>query len=181
MKADEAPGARLTRAFGGVSVFTVGTDIAALETLRLTDVDTVVRDSAQRGDATRTTCVVFIGTVEAEEPPAAGFVVDKTCGAREGGELNFSTMGAYAWLPTSSPSSSSDEPSGKHLEVLEVGRHCAPQLVRVDVAQTPMVQKRLIEVGPAVSQRLSEPQGGQPHLRQGRHDVDFLVLPPAPV
>jgi polar amino acid transport system substrate-binding protein len=43
-----------------------------------------------------------------------------------------------------------------------------------------MVQENLIDVGPAVSQRLIEAQGGQLRLRQGRHELSFLVaLPPA--
>jgi nitrogen fixation/metabolism regulation signal transduction histidine kinase len=44
-----------------------------------------------------------------------------------------------------------------------------------------MVQESLIDVGPAVSQRLIEAQGGRLRLRQGRHELSFLVaLPPAP-
>ncbi|HEX3175454.1 MAG TPA: GAF domain-containing protein [Methylomirabilota bacterium] len=43
-----------------------------------------------------------------------------------------------------------------------------------------MVQESLIEVGPAVSQRLVEALGGSLTVRQGRHDVAFHVaLPPA--
>jgi nitrogen-specific signal transduction histidine kinase len=42
-----------------------------------------------------------------------------------------------------------------------------------------MVQESLIDVGPAVSQRLLEAQGGRLRLRQGRHELSFLiVLPP---
>ena len=43
-----------------------------------------------------------------------------------------------------------------------------------------MVQESMIDLGPAVSQRLIEAQGGQLRLRQGRHELSFLVaLPPA--
>jgi PAS domain S-box-containing protein len=41
-----------------------------------------------------------------------------------------------------------------------------------------MVQESLIEVGPAVSQRLVEALGGQLRLRQGRHELAFLVALP---
>jgi PAS domain S-box-containing protein len=41
-----------------------------------------------------------------------------------------------------------------------------------------MVQKSLIDVGPAVSQRLIEALGGQLRLRQGRHELSFLVSLP---
>ncbi len=44
-----------------------------------------------------------------------------------------------------------------------------------------MVQESLIDVGPAVSQRLIEASGGRLRVRQGRHEVAFQVtLPPAP-
>jgi nitrogen-specific signal transduction histidine kinase len=44
-----------------------------------------------------------------------------------------------------------------------------------------MVQESLIDVGPAVSQRIVEAQGGQVRVRQGRHQFAFLVtLPTAP-
>jgi nitrogen fixation/metabolism regulation signal transduction histidine kinase len=43
-----------------------------------------------------------------------------------------------------------------------------------------MVQESLIEVGPAVSQRVIEALGGRLRVRQGRHEVAFQVtLPPA--
>ena len=43
-----------------------------------------------------------------------------------------------------------------------------------------MVQESLIDVGPAVSQRLVEALGGRLTVRQGRHDLAFYVsLPPA--
>ena len=42
-----------------------------------------------------------------------------------------------------------------------------------------MVQESLIDVGPAVSQRLIEALGGQLRLRQTRHELSFLVTLPA--
>lgn len=42
-----------------------------------------------------------------------------------------------------------------------------------------MAQESLLDVGPAVSQRLLEAQGGQLRLRQGRHELAFLVALPA--
>jgi PAS domain S-box-containing protein len=42
-----------------------------------------------------------------------------------------------------------------------------------------MVQESLVDVGPAVSQRLIEAQGGHLRLRQGRHELGFLVTLPA--
>ena len=38
-----------------------------------------------------------------------------------------------------------------------------------------MVQESLIDVGPAVSQRIVEAQGGRLTVRQGRHELSFLV------
>ena len=44
-----------------------------------------------------------------------------------------------------------------------------------------MVQESLIDVGPAVSQRIVEAQGGRLRVRHTRHDFGFLVtLPAAP-
>ncbi|HKW91696.1 MAG TPA: hypothetical protein VJX92_07340, partial [Methylomirabilota bacterium] len=42
-----------------------------------------------------------------------------------------------------------------------------------------MVQESLIDVGPAVSQRLLEALGGQLRLRQTRHELTFMVTLPA--
>ena len=43
-----------------------------------------------------------------------------------------------------------------------------------------MAQESLIEVGPAVSQRLIEAQGGRLTIRRGRHELSFQIsLPPA--
>lgn len=41
-----------------------------------------------------------------------------------------------------------------------------------------MVQESLVDVGPAVSRRILEAQGGQLRLRQGRHELSFLVALP---
>jgi hypothetical protein len=42
-----------------------------------------------------------------------------------------------------------------------------------------MVQESLIDVGPAVSQRLVEALGGRLRMRQTRHELAFLVTVPA--
>jgi hypothetical protein len=42
-----------------------------------------------------------------------------------------------------------------------------------------MVQESLIDVGPAVSQRIVEAQGGHLRVRQGRHELAFVVTLPA--
>jgi C4-dicarboxylate-specific signal transduction histidine kinase len=42
-----------------------------------------------------------------------------------------------------------------------------------------MVQESLIDVGPAVSQRLIEALGGRVRMRQTRHELAFLVTLPA--
>jgi signal transduction histidine kinase len=42
-----------------------------------------------------------------------------------------------------------------------------------------MAQESLIHVGPAISQRIVEALGGQLRLRQGRHELSFLVTLPA--
>jgi len=82
---------------------------------------------------------------------------------------------------------------------LSVGRHAGPdepEVVRVIIgsrtASLPveklgrlfdpvqMVQESLIDVGPAVSQRLIEAQGGRLQFRQGRHELAFHIsLTPA--
>jgi C4-dicarboxylate-specific signal transduction histidine kinase len=41
-----------------------------------------------------------------------------------------------------------------------------------------MVQESLIDVGPAVSQRLVEALGGRLRFKQGRHELAFLVTLP---
>jgi len=80
---------------------------------------------------------------------------------------------------------------------LSIGRHTSeegPEDVRVMVASRTakvspeklqrifdpvrMVQESLIEVGPAVSQRLIEALGGTLRYRQGRHELAFLVSLP---
>jgi len=44
-----------------------------------------------------------------------------------------------------------------------------------------MVQENLIDIGPAVSQRIVEAMGGRLELRHGRHDVAFVMRLPAAV
>jgi K+-sensing histidine kinase KdpD len=44
-----------------------------------------------------------------------------------------------------------------------------------------MVQESLIDIGPAVSQRIVEALGGRLELRQSRHDVAFVMRLPAAV
>jgi len=44
-----------------------------------------------------------------------------------------------------------------------------------------MVQESLIDIGPAVSQRIVEALGGRLELRQGRHDVAFVLRLPAAI
>jgi C4-dicarboxylate-specific signal transduction histidine kinase len=77
---------------------------------------------------------------------------------------------------------------------LSVGRHAGPdepEVVRIIIgsrtAAVPadklgrlfdpvqMVQESLIDVGPAVSQRLIEAQGGRLQFRQGRHELAFHI------
>jgi C4-dicarboxylate-specific signal transduction histidine kinase len=41
-----------------------------------------------------------------------------------------------------------------------------------------MVQESLIEVGPAVSQRIVESLGGRLQVRQGRHELSFFITLP---
>ncbi|HYE92129.1 MAG TPA: hypothetical protein VEA38_13965, partial [Terriglobales bacterium] len=42
-----------------------------------------------------------------------------------------------------------------------------------------MVQENVIDIGPAVSQRIVEALGGRLEVRQGRHDVAFVLRLPA--
>ncbi len=90
-------------------------------------------------------------------------------------------------------------PSEEAKVTISVGRHSnheGPEEVRILVGSRTatvapeklerifdpvrMVQENLIEVGPAVSQRLIEALGGRLRVRQGRHEVAFHVtLPPA--
>ena len=91
--ADEALRARLTRALGGVSIFTASGDAEALETLRLVGIDAIFRDGVHRGDltdfvtrvkeASPATCVVAIGPADAGEAQAADFVAPASFTPRE--------------------------------------------------------------------------------------------------
>jgi PAS domain S-box-containing protein len=90
---DEALRARLSRALGGVSIFTAPTDAEAIETLRLVDIDAVFRDCAHRVDLTDfvtrvketspATCIVAIGTSDTGEAQAADFTAPASFTPRE--------------------------------------------------------------------------------------------------
>jgi len=54
----------------------------------------------------------------------------------------------------------------------------APEKLQRVFDPVQMVQESLIDVGPAVSQRLVEAVGGQLTVRQGRHELHFLVTLP---
>jgi len=88
------------------------------------------------------------------EEAKVGISVGRQSGAAGGGNVEISIKSGTAVVP-------------------------APRLARLfDPVQ--MVQESLIDVGPAVSQRLVEALGGQLRLRQGRGDLGFVVsLPPA--
>jgi nitrogen-specific signal transduction histidine kinase len=92
--------------------------------------------------------------------------------------------------------SSPGEEAKVSISVGRHGNHDEPEAVRILIgsrtATVPadklerifdpvqMVQESLIEVGPAVSQRVIEALGGRLRVRQGRHEVAFQVtLPPA--
>jgi PAS domain S-box-containing protein len=68
----------------------------------------------------------------------------------------------------------------------EVGVLIASRTARVSPEELPqmldpltMVQKSLVEVGPAVSQRIVESLGGRLQARQTRHELSFLITMPA--
>ncbi|OLC35019.1 MAG: hypothetical protein AUH81_11160 [Candidatus Rokubacteria bacterium 13_1_40CM_4_69_5] len=70
----------------------------------------------------------------------------------------------------------------EEVRILISSRTAAVPTDRLDRIFDPvqMVQESLIDVGPAVSQRLIEALGGQLRFRQGRHELAFHVtLPPA--
>jgi PAS domain S-box-containing protein len=75
----------------------------------------------------------------------------------------------------------SDRQAGETVRILIGSRTAAvpsEKLTRVfDPVQ--MVQEGLIDVGPAVSQRLIEAQGGSLQMRHGRHELAFHVTLPA--
>ena len=75
------------------------------------------------------------------------------------------------------------EPDGGHdVRILVGSRTAAVSAEKLERLFDPvqMVQESLIDVGPAVSQRLVEPLGGRLGVRQTRHELSFVVsLPPA--
>jgi len=75
------------------------------------------------------------------------------------------------------------EPDGSHDVRIHVGSRTAsvsPENVDRLFDPVQMVQESLIDVGPAVSQRLVEALGGRLGVKQTRHELSFVVsLPPA--
>jgi two-component system, NtrC family, sensor histidine kinase AtoS len=75
------------------------------------------------------------------------------------------------------------EPDGSHdVRILVGSRTATVSADKLDRLFDPvqMVQESLIDVGPAVSQRLVEALGGRLGVRQTRHELSFVVsLPPA--
>jgi len=75
------------------------------------------------------------------------------------------------------------EPDGGHdVRILVGSRTAAVSAEKLERLFDPvqMVQESLIDVGPAVSQRLVEALGGRLGVRQTRHELSFVVsLPPA--
>jgi nitrogen-specific signal transduction histidine kinase len=73
------------------------------------------------------------------------------------------------------------EPDGvERLRVLVSSRTATatPEMLQRLFDPVQMVQESLIAVGPAVSQRIVEALGGQLRLRQGRHELAFLITLP---
>jgi PAS domain S-box-containing protein len=76
----------------------------------------------------------------------------------------------------------SDREEGESVRVIVSSRSATVPAESLEHLFDPvhMVQENLIEVGPAVSQRLIEAMGGRLHLRRGRHELAFQIsLPPA--
>lgn len=74
-----------------------------------------------------------------------------------------------------------DEEGGNDVRVLLGSRTAsvAPEKLQRLFDPVQMVQESLIDVGPAVSQRLIEALGGRLRMRQTRHELAFLVTLPA--
>jgi C4-dicarboxylate-specific signal transduction histidine kinase len=74
----------------------------------------------------------------------------------------------------------SEREDGESVRVLVGSRTAsvAPEKLQRVFDPVQMVQESLIDVGPAVSQRLVEAVGGQLTVRQGRHELHFLVTLP---
>jgi two-component system, NtrC family, sensor histidine kinase AtoS len=75
----------------------------------------------------------------------------------------------------------SDSDGAETVRVLFTSRTASVPAERLGALFDPvqMVQEGLIDVGPAVSQRLVEAMGGRVQVRQARHELDFLVTLPA--
>lgn len=74
-----------------------------------------------------------------------------------------------------------DEHGGTDVRILVASRTASVAAERLQRLFDPvqMVQESLIDVGPAVSQRLIEALGGRLRTRQTRHELSFLVTLPA--
>ena len=74
-----------------------------------------------------------------------------------------------------------DEEGGSDVRILVGSRTAsvAPEKLQRLFDPVQMVQESLIDVGPAVSQRLIEALGGRLRMRQTRHELAFLVTLPA--
>ncbi len=70
------------------------------------------------------------------------------------------------------------EPEGVRILIASRTASVAPEKLTRLFDPVQMVQESLIDVGPAVSQRLIEAQGGRLQVRQGRQDVAFQVTLP---
>jgi PAS domain S-box-containing protein len=70
--------------------------------------------------------------------------------------------------------------AGEYVRILVASRTATvlPEKLHRIFDPVQMVQESLIDVGPAVSQRLVEAVGGQLTVRQGRHELHFLVTLP---
>src|SRR5438552_14933495 len=143
-------------------------------------IDEAVAD-VERGDVTRKTISVHV----TREPASLPVKVDPT-----------QLRKAFAYLIWYLGHHSSD-PATVSLSVGRRAEGDGPDDVRIVVgsrtAAVPtregeqlfdpvrMVQESLIDIGPAVSQRIVEALGGRLELRQGRHDVAFVMRLPVAV
>ena len=143
-------------------------------------IDEAVAD-VERGDVTRKTISVHV----TREPASLPVKVDPT-----------QLRKAFAYLIWYLGHHSSD-PAAVSLSVGRRAEGDGPDDVRIVVgsrtAAVPtregeqlfdpvrMVQESLIDIGPAVSQRIVEALGGRLELRQGRHDVAFVMRLPVAV
>jgi PAS domain S-box-containing protein len=77
--------------------------------------------------------------------------------------------------------SHADDEGGVNVRIMVGSRTAsvAPEKLQRLFDPVQMVQESLIDVGPAVSQRLVEALGGRLKMRQTRHELSFLVILPA--